>query len=69
MTSSEWRNIFGPRPLLRGLQGIKGLFFLLYSEKLKLIFFNAVSFVVSQIEIGYMNVKVLSQFWIIKGVK
>ena len=69
MTFSEWINIFGPRPSLRGLSGIKGLFVLIYSKKIKCIFFNAVSFVVSAMEIGYRNVKVLNQLWVIKGIR
>ena len=62
-------NKLRPRPLLMGLEGIRGLNAHIYSTNIKPIFFHAVSFVSSTIENGYRNVKVLSQLWVIKVVK
>ena len=57
----------GPRPLLRGLEGIKGLIILIESKTIKCIFFHAVSFVSSTIKNGYRNVKILGQLGVNKG--
>ena len=56
----------GPRPLLRGLDGIKGLIILIESKNIKCILFHTVSFVSSTIKNGYRNVKILGQLGVIK---
>ena len=58
----------GPRPLLKGLEGIKGLIILIENKNIKCIFFHAVYFVSSTIKNGYRNVNILGQLGVIKSV-
>ena len=57
----------GSRPLLRGLEEIKGLIILIKSKNIKCIFFHTVAFVSSTIKNGYRNVNILGQLGVIKG--